>query len=166
MADIKPKYHSDTWLENDDVTINAKRVKLYGYETAATTWRPVAVNSDGELITGVNLVEQQMSFYSVGDAIVNNLIVDGIYFKNDVKITKIGIFVDIAPTGANLIIDQTIAGAVQSKAATLTAGSQYAETDITDLAVLTTDRYGLKITQIGSTLPGSNIKIIIHYTKA
>jgi len=166
MADAKPKYHSDTWLENDDVTVDGKRVKLYGYEAGVITWRPVAVNSDGELITGVNLVQQQMAFYSTGDAIVNNLVVDGIYFKNDVTITKIGIFADIAPTGANLIIDQIIAGVAQSKAATLTAGSQYEETDITDLAVLTTDRFGLKITQIGSILPGTNIKVILHYEKA
>jgi hypothetical protein len=119
----------------------------------------------GIVTTGLYTMKQQMNISSSGDAVVNNLIIDGIYFATNVKITKITLFADISPTGANLIIDQTIGGAVQSKAATLTDGSQYEETDTADLSVLTTDRYGLKITQVGSTKPGTNIKVVIHYEK-
>jgi len=158
-------YESDKLKAYDNTTVWGQIVKNYGYDLTNTTWRPIRVNSDGELITGADLVQQQMTIYSPGDAVVNNLIIDGIYFKNDVKITKLTIFVDQSPTGADLIIDQIVGGAVQSKAATLTDGSQYEETDVADLVVLTSDRYGLKITQIGSTKPGSNIKVIIHYQK-
>lgn len=119
----------------------------------------------GIFTTGVYTMKQQMNISSSGDAVVNNLIIDGIYFATNVKVTKITLFADISPTGADLIIDQTIGGAVQSKAATLTDGSQYEETNTADLLILTTDRYGLKITQIGSTQPGTNIKVVIHYEK-
>lgn len=159
------RYESDKLKTYTNTTLWGQIVKLYGYDTDDTTWRPVLVNDDGELVTGVNLVQQLLEFFIPNDAVVNNLLIDGLYFKNDVKITKITIFAGNSPTGANLIIDQTIGGVAQSKAATLTAASQYEETDVADLSVLTTDRYGLKITQIGSTNPGSNIKVVIHFQK-
>ena len=152
--------------EHDDTTsVRAKKVVLYGWDPDALVYRKVAVNSDGQLVTGASVIYQSMSFYVNGDAVVDNLVIDGIYFQADIKITKIAIFADVSPTGANLIIDQTVGGAVQSKAATLTAGSQYEETDTADLSVLTTDRYGLKITQVGSTLPGAGLKITIFFQK-
>ena len=165
MVDTKPKYHSDTWLENDDVTVDGKRVKNYGYEAATLTWRPVAVNSDGELITGVNLVQQSEEYYFEGDAILSEVIKDGKFFKNDVKVTKIGIFARTAPTGADLKLDLLSGGVALSKVATLTAGQQYEETDISDNTYLTTDRFGLTFTQIGSTLPGTGISITVFYEK-
>ena len=145
-------------------TTEGKKVVLYGYDYTNLVLRKVAVNSNGELILEA-AVQQQMTFYHNGDAVVDNLVIDGLYFKYDVKITYIGIFAGKAPTGADLIIDQTIDGAVQSKAATLSDGSQFEETNTTDLTVVTTDRYGLKITQVGSTTPGTDLQVVIHYEK-
>ncbi len=62
MADIKPKYHSDTWLENDDVTTEAKKVKLWGYNADATGYVKVAVNAAGELKSSNVLAE-----YAIAD---------------------------------------------------------------------------------------------------
>ena len=152
------------WQEWEPLA-EGRRVVLVGYDYDNATYRVVAVNSDGELVTGESLVQQSQTFYINGDAVVNNLVIEGIYFLNDVKITKIGIFAGKSPTGANLQIDQLVGGVAQNKKATLTDGSQYELTNTADLTVTTTDRYGLKITQIGSTAPGSDLQVVIYYEK-
>ena len=162
---VNPNYHSETWSEHDDTTVLAKRVKNYLYDYTNMVWRAQACNEDGEAITGESLVQQQMTFTYEGDAVLNELIVEGIYFKADVKVTKVTIFARIAPTGDDLKVDLIAGGVAQSKEATLSAGSQYEETDVSDETYLTSDRFGLKITQIGSTLPGTGISITIHYEK-
>ena len=89
MAQPDQIYHSDHRRTLDNTTLWGQIGKNYGWDSGNTTWRPIAVNSDGELITGVNLVQQQMTFNIPGDAVVNNLIIEGILFKADVKITKV-----------------------------------------------------------------------------
>lgn len=158
-------YMSDSRRTLDNTTLWGQIVKNYGWDATNLIWRPIAVNEDGETITGASLIQQSMSFFVQGDAVVNNFVIDGIYFKNDVKITKVALFNDKSPTGADMIVDQTVGGVALGKAATLSDGSQYEETDTADLSVLTTDRYGLKFIQVGSTIPGSGIKVVVFYEK-
>ncbi len=85
-------------------------------------------------------------------------------FNQAVTITKIGISSRDMPTGANITIDCTLDGAEQTKIATLTAGgAMFQQTDITDFDVTNAQVFALKIKNVGSTNPGGELFITVHY---
>jgi len=90
-------------------------------------------------------------------------IIDGFYFNNTVAIDKVTLIARVAPTGSDLTVDILKAGAEQSAIATLTASATYEVTAITTQSFLITDRFGLKIKQVGSTEPGSSLTAVVHY---
>lgn len=163
---VVPKYHSDTWLEHDDITIKGKRVKLYGWDTVNSAWVRVAVNDDGYvLISDGEIMKYQNQYVVEGVAQLNELVVDGIYFGNDSKIIKIGIFARTVSDTTDFKVDILKDGVALSKEATLSAGSQYEETDIVDETYITTERFGMKITQVGDNDTPVALIITVHWEK-
>mgnify|MGYP001598769755 CR=1 FL=1 len=83
-------------------------------------------------------------------------------FDQDVTIKKIEISSRDAPVGSAITIDCTLDGAEQTKIATLAAGAAYQSTTLTPFNV-TTQLFGLKIKSVGSTSPGGELAITVHY---
>lgn len=98
-----------------------------------------------------------------GNAVDEDTFFNGFTPDNNIVVTEITISARTAPTGANLQIDVLKNSAEQSTVATLTAGSNYEETDITDVSITSSDTLGLKIKQVGSTVTGEDITVIVHY---
>ncbi len=94
---------------------------------------------------------------------VNSVFYDGWVVQENLKITKGSLFAVTAPTGAAIVVDILINGAVQSKFMTLAALAIHQLTDITDLVVTAGQRVGLKFTQVGSNNPGNGIIATLHY---
>jgi len=90
---------------------------------------------------------------------------DGFTPDQSIVVTEITLSARNAPTGADLQIDLLKNSAEQSTITSLTAGSNYETTNITDTTFTTSDTLGLKIKQIGSTVAGESFNIILHYTE-
>lgn len=90
---------------------------------------------------------------------------DGWFPQEDITITKVGIFCRVAPTGANVQIDLLVNDTEQTRIASLTAGSSYELTDITDLDITSGQRVGLIVKQIGSTLEGEDMTVTLYFRK-
>ncbi len=90
---------------------------------------------------------------------------DGWFPQEDITITKVGIFCRVAPTGADVQVDLLVNGSEQTRVASLTAGSQYELTDITDLDVTSGQWVGIKVKQIGSTLEGEDMTVTLYFKK-
>jgi hypothetical protein len=146
-------------------TVEAKKVFLYGYDYTNLVARRISVNADGEVIVTDNNANIPLSFTYEGVAQIDTYIVDGVYFGSDRKITQVGIFAQVAPQTTDFTVDLTLNGAALSKTATLTAGNQYQQTNIADASFLTTDRFGIKITGVGSNSTPVAITIILYHTK-
>jgi hypothetical protein len=86
---------------------------------------------------------------------------DGLEFPALTTIEKIIITAREAPTGANLTIDLLKDGVEVGAVATLTAGSLYEETNITDVEYTTAERLGLITKSIGSIIEGSGINVLL-----
>ena len=84
-------------------------------------------------------------------------------FDQDVTIKKIEISFRDAPAGSALTIDCTLDGAEQSKIATLADGASYQSTTLTPFNVTSAQIFGLKIKSVGSTNPGGELAITVHY---
>lgn len=104
-----------------------------------------------------------LTFYFEGICQDENTIIDGLFFDSTIYIDKITLHARVAPTGANLTVDLVKNNVEASKIATLTDGSTYQRTDITDVSYDTTERFGLKIKSVGSTEAGQGLTVIVHY---
>jgi hypothetical protein len=103
------------------------------------------------------------TFYYEGVCQDEDIILDGFYFNNKVAIDNVTLHARVAPTGANLTVDLLDEGAEQSRVATLTDASIYEKTVVTTRYYESTERFGLKIKQIGSTEAGQGLTVTIHY---
>jgi hypothetical protein len=90
---------------------------------------------------------------------------DGWMPPENVTVTNIEIFCVSAPVGSTLTIDCLIDGDEQSRIATLNASSNYQSTNITNLPILATERFGLKIKTVGATEAGNGMIVTIRYKK-
>ena len=98
-----------------------------------------------------------------GNAVDEDTFFDGFTPDQNIVITKVTISARTAPTDADLQIDLLKDSAEQSVIATLTAASNYETTDITDTTITSSETLGLIIKQIGSTLAGEDITVVLHY---
>jgi len=139
--------------------------KVYQVYLATDTKKVYYCEVEGIWIeyTDEDTIQQQKVFSYEGDAIVGEEIINGLYFKSNIKITKITLFSRRAPTGLDLKVDLLSNGIEQNKVSKLSNGSRFEETDIVGHIYTTIDRFGLKIIQIGSILPGTSLLIVIHY---
>lgn len=90
---------------------------------------------------------------------------DGWTPPENVTVTNIEIFCVSAPVGAKLTIDCLVDGDEQSRTASLDSSSNYQSTNITNLPILATERFGLKIKTVGATESGNGMIVTIRYKK-
>jgi len=106
---------------------------------------------------------QYLSIHLGGAAIDEEVIFDGHFFDEDVSITEVTMHAREAPSGAAFTIDFTKTGIEQTKIASIADGSQKGNTAITGLSFTTLEEFGIKVKSVGSTVPGSEITILVHY---
>ena len=111
----------------------------------------------------IDVINKVLTIPVFGTFVDEKVIFNGFYFLGSTTIKKIGIHNDVAPTGSSITIDIIKDDVEQTRIATLADGSSNQLTDITDISFSTSEKFGLKIKSIGSTLPGEGGTIAIHY---
>lgn len=106
---------------------------------------------------------QYLSIHLGGAAIDEEVIFDGLFFDEDVAISEVTIHAREAPTGGAFSIDFTKGGIEQAKVASIVDGSKKGNTAITGLSFTTLEEFGIKVKSVGSTAPGAEITILVHY---
>ena len=106
---------------------------------------------------------QYLSIHLGGAAIDEEVIFDGLFFDEDVEITAVTLHAREAPSGAAFSIDFIKGGIEQIKIATLADGSNKSATAVTGLSFTTLEEFGIKVKSVGSTDPGSEITLLVHY---
>ncbi len=136
------------------------RLNLTQPDTGNKTWETDVENWANQLD---KTAAQYLSIHLGGAAIDEEVIFDGLFFDEDVTITEVTLYAREAPTGAAFSIDFTKVGIEQTKTATLADGSNKGNTTITGLSYTTLEEFGIKVKGVGSTEPGSEIAILVHY---
>jgi len=98
-----------------------------------------------------------------GAAIDEEVIFDGFYFDEDVTITAVTLYARAAPTGAAFSVDFIKNGVEQSKISSIADGAKKGGAAVTGLSYTTLEEFGLKVKSAGTTDPGAEIEILIHY---
>lgn len=111
----------------------------------------------------LDVINKSITFPMFGTFVDEFTIFDGYRFQGAVTIKAVELHLNEAPTGANITVDILIDGAEQSRIATLTAGSRDERTNITDLAVTSSQDVGAIIKSIGSIVKGAGGTIVFHY---
>ena len=106
---------------------------------------------------------QYLSIHLGGAAIDEEVIFDGLFFDEDVDITAVTLHAREAPSGAAFTIDFVKGGVEQTKTASLADGSKKGNAAITGLSFTTLEEFGIKVKSVGSTDPGSEITLLVHY---
>ncbi|QPJ61708.1 MAG: hypothetical protein G3M70_07335 [Candidatus Nitronauta litoralis] len=112
------------------------------------------------------IARQYIPFYIAGEAVDEEIILNGFKFNHDVDISGVSMFARSGPTGSALQLDFLKDDAEQSKLVTINAGSVHSFSAVTGLEYLQTpsvEELGLKIKNVGSTNPGAEIWGLIHY---
>ncbi len=123
----------------------------------------IIYNKDISGFAITNSGNKMVNFYYEGTAQDEDDIIN-IYFSNNVGISAISINARTAPTGSNLIIDILKDGTEQTELSTLTTTNEYEKTTFTSpIQINSSVRFGLRIKQIGSTIPGSGLNITVYY---
>ena len=117
-----------------------------------------AVDDLGNLLT--------MNIPVPGNAVDEAIIFEGFAPQEDITVKAIGIFAKTAPTGAALQIDLLRDGSEVADLATLAPAATYEKTTLaTPQNFLSTERLGLKIKQVGSTVAGADLIVTIYFQK-
>jgi len=124
--------------------------------------------SAGSIIGAINEVKtgggiKYLPIIYEGTAQDEDAFFDGFTPDQNIVITKITLSARTAPTDADLQIDLLKDSGEQSTIATLSNGSNYETTNITDTTITSSETLGLKIKQVGSTVAGEDITVILHY---
>ena len=136
------------------------RINLENPDTSNKTWE-TAVESWADKVD--ELAAQYLCIHLGGAAIDEEAVFDGFFFDEDVDITKVTLYAREAPSGAALTLDFTKGGAEQTKIVTLADGSKKGTTAITGLSYTTLEEFGMKVKSVGTTDPGAEITILVHY---
>jgi len=136
------------------------RLNLTQPDTGNKTWETDVENWANQLDKAA---AQYLSIHLGGTAIDEEVIFDGHFFDEDVTITAVTLYAREAPNGAPFSIDFTRGGIEQAKTAVLTDSSKKGNTAITGLSYTTLEEFGIKVKSVGSTDPGSEITILVHY---
>lgn len=106
---------------------------------------------------------QVLSIHLGGAAIDEEVVLDGFRFEAAVLITKVSLFAREAPVGAPFTVDVLKNGVEQGKTASLASGSKSAAAPVTGLTFSTLEDFGLKVKSVGTSIPGSEISLLVHY---
>ena len=136
------------------------RINLTKPDTGNKTWESDVANWADKVD---ELAAQYVCIHLGGAAIDEEVIFDGFFFDEDVTITQVTLYAREAPSGAALTLDFTKGGIEQTKVASIADGSKKENTAITGLSYTTLEEFGIKVKSVGSTDPGSEITILVHY---
>ncbi len=136
------------------------RINLTKPDTGNKTWETDVENWANKLD---EVAAQYLTFHIGGVAIDEEVIFDGFYFDEDVDITKVTLYAREAPSSAALTLDFIKNGTEQTKTVTLADGSKKGTTAITGLSYTTLEEFGMKVKSVGTTDPGAEITILVHY---
>ena len=106
---------------------------------------------------------QVLTLHLGGAAIDEEIICEGFRFDVAVNITKMTLFAREAPVGAAFSVDFLKNGAEQAKTVSIADGQQQGNGSVTGLSYSTLEDFGLKVKSVGSSVPGSEITLVIHY---
>lgn len=99
-------------------------------------------------------------------AVAGTILYDGFFPQENITVNAIGLYAGTAPTGQALKVDVLKNGAVQNNPGNLTDGSQFEKTALaSSIQFLTSDRLGLKFTQVGLVVAGDNIVVTVYFQK-
>ena len=136
------------------------RLNLTKPDTGNKTWE-TDVESWADKVD--ELAAQYLTVHLAGSAIDEEIVFDGFTFDEDVGITGVTLYAREAPEGSDFSLDFLLNGSEQGKTASLAAGSKKSQSAVTGLSYTTLQEFGLKVKNVGSTVPGSEITIIVHY---
>jgi hypothetical protein len=136
------------------------RLNLTQPDTGNKLWETDVENWANQLD---KVAAQYLSIHLGGAAIDEEAIFDGLFFDEDVTITAVTLYAREAPTGAALSIDFIKDGIEQAKVASIADGSKKGNTAITGLSFTTLEEFGIKVKSVGSTDPGAEITLLVHY---
>lgn len=104
---------------------------------------------------------------SIQDTAVNGTVFfDGFIPEEAISVRAMGIFSLNPPTGQDLRIDIIKNSTEQNNEAVLTDGNQFEKTSLASAVLFTSsDRLGLKFTQVGSVNAGEKFVVTIYYQK-
>ena len=143
---------------------NVLKIRFVGGGSGEVTSWAIFYGIDPSAIVQEHSIYKMVNYNYEGIVQDEEILVDGVYFPNNVGIAGVLINSRVAPTGSNLTMDLLIAGNEQAKIATLTADSKYEKTTFSLPLLLTSnDRFGLKIKSVGSIEPGQGLNITIFY---
>ena len=136
------------------------RINLTKPDTGNKTWETDVENWADKVD---ELAAQYLCIHLGGAAIDEEVIFDGFYFDEDADITQVTLYAREAPSGAALTLDFTKGGAEQTKTVTLADGSKKGSTAVTGLSYTTLEEFGMKVKSVGTTDPGAEMTILVHY---
>jgi len=136
------------------------RLNLTQPDTGNKLWESDVANWANQLDKAA---AQVLSIHLGGAAIDEEVVFDGLFFDEDVTITRVTLHAREAPSGAAFTIDFIKGGIEQTKNAILADGSNKGSTAIAGLSYTTLEEFGLKVKSVGSTNPGAEITILVHY---
>lgn len=112
------------------------------------------------------VARQYIPFYIAGEAIDEEIVLNGFKFNHDVDISGVSMFARSGPTGSALQLDFLKDDAEQSKIVSIASGSVKSFSAVAGLEYLqlpAVEEMGLKIKNVGSTDPGAEIWGLVHY---
>lgn len=135
-----------------------------------TSGGAITVATDLRTLTPIAQVTVNVfNFHISGERADEDIILEGVFFPFDITFLKADVYASDPPTGADLTYDILKDGLEQSRIITLqdqlVSGVSYTTTDISDINFSSSERFGLKVKSIGSTNPGAEVDIILHYRK-
>lgn len=102
-----------------------------------------------------------------GEAVDEEVFFDDFLFDEAVTITGVSLFARTAPTGGAFTIDFLKNGVEQGKTVSINIGQTSGSGTVTGLAydpaASTPEKLGLKVKNVGATLPGAEITVVVHY---
>lgn len=110
-----------------------------------------------------DITDKYFSAHIGGQAIDEEIIFDGLFFDQNVTIVGVDLYAREAPAGAALTLDFLKDQAEQTKIITLADGVKKQNTTIAGLTYTPAQELGLKVKSVGSTNPGAEIAIVVHY---
>ena len=135
-----------------------------------TSGGAITVVDDIRTLTPIATVTlNTFNFHISGERADEEILLEGVFFPSTITFVKADMFAVDPPTGANYTLDILKGGSEQSRIITLQdnliSGVAYSTTDISDINFSSSERFGLKVKSIGSTNPGAEIDVILHYRK-
>jgi hypothetical protein len=104
---------------------------------------------------------------TISDPAVNGVVFyDGFVPQENIIVNAIGLFAQTAPVGQDIKIDFIKNGIVENNSGVLTDGAQFEKTVLSSsILFLSSDRMGLKFTQVGTVVAGDKIVVTVYYQK-